>query len=98
MHAFLSPTKVSVEYLPIPIPQFGDWTRQRRITVGLNCARAAAAVGIDLAEWKALEQGWVPTTKNSYFLRALASTLEIRYDDLVYVIVPLESHFADIND
>jgi len=78
MHAFL--TKPDLQFLPIPIPDFGAAIRRRRFALGLNCSRAAASVGIKKHEWQLLEHGYIPTPENENFLRALAGTLEIRVD------------------
>ena len=96
MHAFL--TNPDLTFLPIPLPNFGAAIKRRRIELGLSCARAAASVGINREQWQLLQQGWVPTTENGNFLRSLASTLEIRFDDLACVIAPLEAHFAKTQD
>jgi hypothetical protein len=90
MHAYLSRPNC---HLPIPIPVFGAWIHHRRLEVGLSCARAAAAAGLELAEWKALEQGWVPTT-DDHLLRSIAGALEVKFDDLDCAIAPLVAHFA----
>lgn len=91
MHAFLVQ---SAERLPIPVPELGDQIRLRRITLGMNIRRAASLTGIKRSNWLAIEAGLIPT--NERLLRALASTLEIRYDLLASVIAPLEAHFADV--
>ncbi len=91
MHAFLVQ---SAEHLPIPVPELGDQIRLRRITLGMNIRRAASLTGIKRSNWLAIEAGLIPT--NERLLRALASTLEIRYDLLASVIAPLEAHFADV--
>lgn len=91
MHAFLA---LPGSHLPIPVQAFGDWIKHRRIEIGLNCARAAAMTGIELADWKAFETGWVPS-KNERLLRSMAGTLQINYDALANVIAPLEAHFAE---
>ena len=91
MHAFLAQPS---GHLPIPVPAFGNWIRQRRIEVGLNCARAASMTGIDRVAWSALEAGWVPS-RNERLLRSLAGTLQINYDAFVNAIAPLEAHFAE---
>jgi DNA-binding XRE family transcriptional regulator len=96
MHAFL--TTPNLTFLPIPLPNFGATIKRRRIELGLNCARAAASVGVNKEQWQLLEQGWGPTIKNDNFLRSLASVLEIRFDDLACVIAPLETHFANTQD
>jgi transcriptional regulator with XRE-family HTH domain len=94
MHAFLArPSR----YLPILIPAFGAWIRNRRLQLGINRARAAAETGIDRIKWSDLEQGWVPITDDR-LLRSIASTLQIQYEVMVNVIAPLEAHFADAED
>jgi transcriptional regulator with XRE-family HTH domain len=96
MHAFL--TKPDLQFLPIPIPDFGAAIRRRRFALGLNCSRAAASVGIKKHEWQLLEHGYIPTPENENFLRALAGTLEIRVDDLVTAIAPFGAYFANTRD
>ncbi len=91
MHAFLAQPS---GHLPIPVPAFGTWVRDRRIELGINCARAAALTGIGRGDWNALEAGWVPD-KNEHLLRSLAGTLEVEYNALVNVIAPLEAHFSE---
>lgn len=91
MHAFLAQPG---GHLPIPVPAFGAWIKQRRIELGLNCARAAAMTGIDRAAWIDLEAGWVPS-KNERLLRSLAGTLQINYDAFVNAIAPLVAHYAE---
>ena len=94
MHAFLSRPN---HHLPIPVPVFGAWIRHRRLELGLSFARAAAAAGLDQSDWKALEQGWVPST-DERLLRSIACALEIRFDELAHAIAPLLMHFAAITD
>ena len=97
MHAFL--TNPNLNFLPIPIPNFGVAIKRRRIELGLNRARAATSLGIRKELWAQIEdQGWVPTTENENFLRSLAATLEIRYEDLANSITPLEMHLANTEE
>jgi hypothetical protein len=97
MHAFL--THTDLNFLPIPLPNFAVAIKRRRVALGLNRARAAASLGISQDLWDLIEvQGWVPSTKNEEFLRALAGTLEIQFYDLVCAIGPLEAHFAATQD
>ena len=97
MHAYLSHSKLN--FLPIPIPHFGAAVKRRRIELGLNRACAAASLGITKEQWELIEeQGWVPTTENENFLRALAGTLEVKYDVLFFAISPLEAHLANTED
>lgn len=94
MHAFLSHPN---HHLPIPVPVFGAWIRHRRLELGLSCTRAAAAEGLDRSDWKALEQGWVPST-DERLLRSIACALEVRFDELASAIAPLVTHFAAVAD
>lgn len=96
MHAFNS--HQNLDFLPIPIPHFGAWIRHRRLSLGLNCARAATSAGINRDQWMALEQGWVPKIGDENFLRSLAGTLEVKFDALSCAIAPLEAHFAAVED
>ena len=89
MHAYLS---FPSHYLPIRIKAFGDWIRHRRVELGLSCAAAAAASGLDLPGWKGLEQGWVPTGDEG-LVRSIAGALEFSYDDVACAIAPLEVFF-----
>ncbi len=91
MHAYISGPKS----LPIPVKVLGDWIRYRRISLGLSCARAAAASGIDA--WRDLEMGLVPTGDEN-LIRSIATTLELSYDDVASVIASLESHFEPTQD
>lgn len=95
MHAFL--TTSDLRFLPVPYPNFGAAIRCRRLTLGLSCSRAAASAGITRDEWQRIEQGWVPVPQVN-LLRALAGTLEIGYDALECVLVPLASHFERIEE
>ena len=96
MHAYL--TQPTVKFLPIPISNFGAWIVNRRLELGYNLKKVGAIAGISRCDWVLLEQGYVPTTENENFLRCLAATLEIRYDDLSCAIAPLEAHFASTQD
>jgi hypothetical protein len=49
--------------------------------------------GIERSDWRALEAGWVP--RNERLLRALAGTLQVKFEVLAGSIAPLETHFAD---
>jgi hypothetical protein len=90
MHAFLAQPS---GHLPILVPAFGAWIRNRRLELGLNCTRAATMTGIERSDWNALEAGWVPC-EDERLLRSLAGTLQIRYDVLANAIAPMEAHFA----
>ena len=94
MHAYLSSPNC---HLPIPVPVFGAWIRHRRLELGLSCATAAAAAGLDRSDWLALEQGWVPST-DEHLLRSIAGALEVKFDKLACAIAPLMTHFAAAAD
>lgn len=98
MHAYLTQSKVNLEFLPIPIPDSGTSIRQRRLVLSYNIKKASSLTGITRWEWELFEQGWVPKTDNEGFLRALAGTLDVKYDRLLYNISPLEAHFANTED
>jgi len=96
MHAYL--TQPTVKFLPIPIQKFGAWILNRRRELGYNIRKVGAVSGISRYDWVLLEQGYLPTTENENFLRCLAATLEIRFDDLVCTIAPFEAHFSATQD
>jgi hypothetical protein len=91
MHSFLAQPD---GHLPLRVEAFGNQIRLRRQELGMNIRRAALITGITLADWQALEEGWVPI-RNQHLLRSLAGTLQIHYDVLVNAIAPLEAHFAE---
>ncbi len=50
------------------------WVQRRRVFLGLSIAAAAELAGLELSEWGALEQGWLPEDIST--IRAIAATLE----------------------
>ncbi|HEX6880099.1 MAG TPA: hypothetical protein VF135_07025 [Terriglobales bacterium] len=55
------------------------YARERRAQLGLTVERAAELSGMQLCEWAAMEDGWVPAES---MIRAIAETLEVRWPDL----------------
>jgi predicted transcriptional regulator len=51
-----------------------SWVHRRREFLGLSTAAAARLAGLELSEWCALEEGWVPEELST--IRAIAGTLE----------------------
>ena len=90
MHAFLYQ---SIPHFPIAVPAVGNWVRQRRLELGLSCARAATLAGLTHSDWRMLEQGWLPCF-DERLLRSIAATLEVTFDALECAIEPLRSYFA----
>lgn len=56
------------------------YARERRAQLGLTVERAAELSGMQMCEWAAMEDGWVPAEP---VIRAIAQTLEIRWPDLL---------------
>jgi hypothetical protein len=52
------------------------YVRYRRRQLGLSVPEAAALAGMELSQWYALEQGWIPSERDSR-LNAIAETLEV---------------------
>ena len=55
------------------------YTSRRREDLGLTVTAAAALAGLELSEWCALEDGWVP--EDLATLRSIAATLRVRWTD-----------------
>lgn len=81
-----------LNFLPVPVPNFGSWIRRRRLELGLSLKRAAYLAGFEKSVWEALEQGWIPDADENVWC-SLAATLEVRFGDLDGVIAPLAAHF-----
>jgi hypothetical protein len=56
------------------------YTQRRRTELGLSVEKAAELAGMQLCEWAAMEDGWVPTDRST--LRAIAQVLYIRWPEL----------------
>ena len=56
------------------------YTHDRRQELGLTVAEAAELAGLEVSQWAALEDGWVPEELAT--IRAVAGTLEVRWTDL----------------
>jgi len=90
MHACVS--RPALNFFPVPVPNFGAWVRRRRCELGFRLTRAASLAGIDKSAWESLEQGWIPAADPNFW-RSLASTLQVRFDELDGVIAPIAEHF-----
>ena len=55
------------------------YTHNRREELGMSVAAAAELAGLQLSEWYALEEGWVPQDLRT--LRAIAGALQVRWTD-----------------
>jgi hypothetical protein len=58
------------------------WAQRRRVFLGLSTAAAAELAGLQLSEWCALEEGWVP---DESAIRAIAATLQVRWPEVSLV-------------
>lgn len=56
------------------------FVQQRRLEVGLSLEEAAELSGLQVSEWVALENGWVPT-EHATFL-AIGDTLAVAWPNL----------------
>jgi len=56
------------------------WVQRRREFLGLSTAAAANLAGLQLSEWCALEEGWVPEQLST--IRAIAGTLESQWPEV----------------
>src|SRR5215469_3392032 len=65
---------------------FGLGILENRQNIGLSIEEAAHLSGMEVSEWTAIEDGYVPQTTSQ--LRSIAGTLEISYDRLLN-LVPL---------
>ena len=55
------------------------YTRSHREQLGLTIDRAADLAGLELSQWCALEDGWLP--EKLAVIRAIATTLQVRWSD-----------------
>jgi hypothetical protein len=90
MHARVS--RPTLNFFPIPVPNFGSWVHGRRLILGLSPTRAAALADIDILDWESIEQGWLPDADIKVW-RSLAATLQVKFDDLDCGAAPVEMHF-----
>ncbi len=56
------------------------YAKERRAELGLTVEQAAELAGMNLCEWAAMEDGWVP--RELPVIRAIAGTLQVRWTDL----------------
>ena len=59
---------------------FGSCIQEARKTAGLSLEEAARLSGMEISEWMAIEDGYVPQDVNR--LRAMADTMEISFDQI----------------
>jgi predicted transcriptional regulator len=59
--------------------------RARREELGLSMERTAELAGVELSEWCALEDGWVPSRLESKLLRSIAGALDACYGSVCFV-------------
>ena len=64
---------------------FGCAIQSNRKTAGLSIEEAAHLSGMEVSEWAAIEDGYVPQETNR--LRAMAAALEISYDKLLNLVL-----------
>jgi transcriptional regulator with XRE-family HTH domain len=64
---------------------FGHGIRENRENAGLSVEAAARLSGMEVSEWAAIEDGYVPQTTDQ--LRSIAGTLEISYDRLLNLVL-----------
>ena len=64
---------------------FGRGIRANRQNLGLPIEEAARLSGMEVSEWAAIENGYVPQTTDQ--LRSIAGTLEISYDRLLNLVL-----------
>jgi hypothetical protein len=58
------------------------WVGRRRVFLGLSTAAAAELAGLELSEWCALEEGWVP---DESAIRPIAATLQAGWPEVSLV-------------
>jgi transcriptional regulator with XRE-family HTH domain len=64
---------------------FGRGIQEARENAGLSVEQAARLSGMEVSEWTAIEDGYVPQETNR--LRAMAAALEISYDKLLNLVL-----------
>jgi transcriptional regulator with XRE-family HTH domain len=64
---------------------FGRGIQEARENAGLSVEQAARLSGMEVSEWTAIEDGYVPQETNR--LRAMAAALEISYDRLLNLVL-----------
>jgi transcriptional regulator with XRE-family HTH domain len=64
---------------------FGYAIQKNRQNAGLSVGEAARLSGMEVSEWAAIEDGYVPQETNR--LRAMAAALEISYDQLLNLVL-----------
>ena len=55
------------------------WVQRCRTFLGLSTAAAAELAGLELSEWCALEEGWIP---GDSAMRAIAATLQAGWPEV----------------
>ena len=64
---------------------FGQNIRSVREEKGLSIEHAACLSGMEVSEWAAIEEGYVPQDINR--LRAMAGAMEIRFDQIAMLVL-----------
>jgi transcriptional regulator with XRE-family HTH domain len=64
---------------------FGLGIREIRKGAGLSIEQAAHLTGIEVSEWTAIEDGYVPQDQNR--LRAMAAAMEISFDRIAMLVL-----------
>ena len=85
MSASLPPTYLPELRRQIWGRMFGRGIRENRQNAGLSIEEAARLSGMEVSEWTAIEDGYVPQTTAQ--LRSIAGTLEVSYDRLLNLVL-----------
>jgi hypothetical protein len=56
------------------------YSKKRRAELGLSVEQAAELAGMQLCQWAAMEDGWLPSERS--MVRAIAETLCVHWADL----------------
>jgi transcriptional regulator with XRE-family HTH domain len=64
---------------------FGLGIREIRKGAGLSIEQAAPLSGMEVSEWTAIEDGYVPQDQNR--LRAMAAAMEIGFDQIAMLVM-----------
>ena len=64
---------------------FGSFIQQTRKKADLSIEQAACLSGMEVSEWTAIEDGYVPQDINR--LRAMAGAMEIRFDQIAMLVL-----------